>query len=195
VGILNDMDIRDMVHRLDMISPFKDYVEAIPAPGVISSGLSSFGYDARLGDTFKVFGGGVPPLAGYLVVDPKAFRSDLVTERKVSVGGPLTIRPHGFVLGYTIERFKIPVDVCALATGKSTYARCGLIVTPTPLEPGWEGHVTVEITNVTDYPALVYPGEGICQFQFHRGTTPQRTYNMRSGRYSGQGPEPVVARG
>jgi len=196
MGILNDRDIRALANAHGMITPFRDYGGS-PA-GSISSGLSSFGYDARLGNRFKVFR--VPLLIEEydepldVLVDPKYFDERGLVEEFVGTEY-LDIRPHGFVLGYTVERFSIPVDVCAIATGKSTYARCGLIVTPTPLEPGWEGHVTVEITNVTDYTARVYVGEGICQFQFHRGLQPEATYNHRSGKYRDQGPEPVVARG
>ena len=163
-GILSDVMIKDLVKSSAMISPFHD---KRVADDVISYGLSSYGYDARLSPHFVL----LDDQSSYadLTIDPKNMKN-----RRVSKGltQRLEIRPHGFVLGKTMEYFKIPKDVISLCIGKSTYARCGLIVNVTPLEPGWEGYVTLELSNTTPYPVYVYAEEGIAQFLFLRGASP-----------------------
>jgi dCTP deaminase len=174
--ILPDHAIRRLAEAQRMIEPF---VEAQKRQGVISYGLSSYGYDARLADEFKVFTN-----VDNAVVDPKAFsETGFVTRR----GESCVIPPNSFILGHTVEYFRIPRDVLVICLGKSTYARCGLIVNVTPLEPEWEGQVTIEISNTTPLPARVYANEGICQFLFLRGeSAPEVSYADRAGKYQGQ---------
>ena len=175
--VLNDKQILDLIREKEMIDQYHPFqVRDNGEKKVVSWGLSSFGYDARLANEFKVL------YRGYL--DPKnphtAVWSDEVSD------GVMVIAPHGFVLARTVERFKMPDDVMAICVGKSTYARNGLIVNVTPLEPGWEGHVTLELSNTTDLPSVVYVGEGIAQFVFYRGERPSVTYSDRGGKYMNQ---------
>jgi len=159
-----------------MIEPF---VEAQRREGVISYGLSSYGYDARAADEFKIFTN-----VDNALVDPKAFSEDGFVTRK---GQVCIIPPNSFVLTHTVEYFRIPRDILVICLGKSTYARCGLIVNVTPLEPEWEGQVTIEISNTTPLPAKVYANEGICQFLFLKGDAPPEvSYADRRGKYMGQ---------
>lgn len=147
--------------------------------GAISYGLSSYGYDIRVASEFKVFTN-----VHNLVVDPKDF-----DERSfVDVKAPeCIIPPNSFALARTVERFRIPSDVLVLCVGKSTYARCGIIVNVTPLEPAWEGFLTLEISNTTPLPARIYGGEGIAQLVFFQGDEiPDATYADRRGKYQGQ---------
>jgi dCTP deaminase len=162
-----------------MIAPFSS--ELVNGGGsLISYGVSSYGYDARLADEFKVF---TP--AGGPVIDPKAF--DPAHFEAVTATDHLDIPPHGFVLGRTVERFKIPRNVMAICFAKSTYARCGIVVGVTPIEPEFEGTVTLEFSNTTDKPARIYVGEGICQFVFLTADEPCATsYADRKGKYQGQ---------
>lgn len=148
---------------------------------LISFGVSSFGYDARLAPSFKIF----TPVTGgdFPIVDPKRKADGYFFDYE---GETAIIPPNSFLLGHTIERFRMPPDVMAICLGKSTYARCGLIVNVTPLEPGWEGYVTIEVSNTTPLPARVYANEGICQFLFLKGELPLTTYNARQGKYQNQ---------
>ncbi len=147
--------------------------------GCISYGLSSFGYDIRVGTEFKVFTNLHSP-----IVDPKAFDQRSFVD--VS-GDECIIPPNSFALAGTVERFRIPPDVLALCVGKSTYARCGIIVNVTPLEPGWEGWLTLEISNTTPLPARIFGNEGIAQLVFFQGgEKPSLTYAERRGKYQGQ---------
>ena len=174
--VMPDNWIRRMATEAGMIRPF---VEAQKRDGVISYGLSSYGYDARVASEFKVFTN-----IDSAVVDPKDF-----SERSfVSRSGPTCmIPPNSFALAHTIEVFRIPRDVLVVCLGKSTYARCGIIVNVTPLEPEWEGQVTIEISNTTPLPARIYAGEGICQFLFLQGAGPcEISYAERAGKYMGQ---------
>lgn len=176
--VLNDKQILELCDN-GMITPFeRGQVKQWHVNGekVISYGVSSFGYDARLAGEFMW------PDVGEL--DPKN-PSHTNWVHSTSESG-LVIKPHGFVLARTVERFKMPDDVMAICVGKSTYARNGLIVNVTPLEPGWEGHVTLELSNTTDLPSVVYVGEGICQFIFYRGERPSVTYSDRAGKYMNQ---------
>jgi dCTP deaminase len=151
-------------------------------PGVISYGVSSYGYDARLADDLLVF----PETDDGRVIDPKDFDRGIARRLDPDEDGYF-IPPQGFVLGHTVETFRIPRDVMVICLGKSTYARCGLIVNVTPLEPGWEGQVTLELHNTTNLPIRLYPGEGVCQFIFLQGdVAPSVSYADRAGKYMGQ---------
>lgn len=147
--------------------------------GAISYGLSSFGYDIRVGDEYKVF----TDVHG-VVVDPKNFDKRSFVDIK---GDYCIIPPHSFALAATMEYFRIPKDVLVICLGKSTYARCGIIVNVTPLEPEWEGILTLEISNTTPLPAKIYSREGLAQLLFFQGNeVPEITYAQRSGKYQNQ---------
>jgi len=171
-----DRWIRDQAQAHAMINPF---VETQKRDGVISYGLSSYGYDARVADDFKIFTN-----VDSAVVDPKNFSPTSFVDRK----GPVCIiPPNSFALAHTVEYFRIPRDILVICLGKSTYARCGIIVNVTPLEPEWEGQVTIEISNTTPLPAKIYANEGICQFLFLQGTGPcEVSYADKSGKYMRQ---------
>ncbi|MEO0393647.1 MAG: dCTP deaminase [Pseudomonadota bacterium] len=174
--ILPDHWIRETSVNHGMIEPFE---EKQNRDGCISYGLSSYGYDARLAGEFKVFTN-----VDNAMIDPKDFSETGFVTRK---GDSCIIPPNSFALASTVEYFRIPRDVLVICLGKSTYARCGLIVNVTPLEPEWEGHVTLEISNTTPLPAKVYANEGICQFLFLRGEgEPEVSYADRAGKYMGQ---------
>lgn len=175
-GILPDHEIRRLAQEKGMIKPF---IEKQKRDGVISYGLSSFGYDARAAREFKIFTN-----VDNAIVDPKDFSHQSFVDRTVDI---CIIPPNSFALTHTVEYFRIPEDVLVVCLGKSTYARCGLIVNVTPLEPGWEGHVTLEISNTTPLPARVYANEGIAQFLFFKGSSACETsYADRKGKYMGQ---------
>jgi dCTP deaminase len=176
MAVMSDRWIRRMAVERAMIEPF---VETQKRDGVISYGLSSYGYDARVADRFKIFTN-----VDSAIVDPKAFASESFVDR---TGPVCVIPPNSFALGHTVEYFRIPRDVLVVCLGKSTYARCGIIVNVTPLEPEWEGQVTIEISNTTPLPAKIYAHEGICQFLFLRGDEPcERSYADKAGKYQGQ---------
>jgi dCTP deaminase len=174
--VMPDHWIREQALRGAMITPF---VEQQKRDGVISYGLSSYGYDARCADQFKIFTN-----VDSAVVDPKAFNPSSFVDR---TGPVCIIPPNSFALTHTVEVFRIPRDILVICLGKSTYARCGIIVNVTPLEPEWEGQVTIEISNTTPLPAKIYAGEGICQFLFLQGASPCETsYADKAGKYMGQ---------
>jgi dCTP deaminase len=174
--ILSDRWIREMATTQGMIEPF---VERQTREGVISYGLSSYGYDARVGREFKIFTN-----VDSAIVDPKAFSSQSFVDRETDV---CIVPPNSFALATTIEYFRVPRDVLVVCLGKSTYARCGIIVNVTPLEPEWEGHVTIEISNTTPLPARIYANEGVCQFLFFKGEQPcEVSYADRKGKYMRQ---------
>lgn len=174
--VMPDHWIRDASLKQKMIAPFE---EKMQRKGVISYGLSSYGYDARVADEFKIFTN-----VDNAIVDPKNFADASFVNRKTDV---CVIPPNSFALARTVERFKIPRDILVICLGKSTYARCGLIVNVTPLEPEWEGHVTLEISNTTPLPAKVYANEGICQFLFLKADSLcEVSYADRGGKYMGQ---------
>ena len=176
MSVLSDRWIREAALAHAMIEPF---VEAQRADGCISYGLSSYGYDARVADEFKIFTN-----VDSAIVDPKNFDSNSFVDRKTDV---CIIPPNSFALARTVEYFRVPRDVLVICLGKSTYARCGIIVNVTPLEPGWEGHVTLEFSNTTPLPAKVYANEGACQFLFLQGNEPcEVSYADRAGKYMGQ---------
>ena len=173
--ILNDASIKDLALK-GMIEPFIDHQKK---DGMISYGLSSYGYDARCSDEFKVFTN-----IDNAIVDPKNFDAKSFVSRQNDV---CIIPPNSFVLARTVEYFRIPKDVLVICLGKSTYARCGIIVNVTPLEPEWEGHVTLEFSNTTPLPAKIYANEGVCQFLFLKGNAPcEVSYLDRKGKYQGQ---------
>ena len=176
MSILSDIWIRRAAQEQGMIEPF---VEGQKRDGVISYGLSSYGYDARVADEFKIFTN-----VDSAIVDPKDFSPKSFVDRKTDI---CVIPPNSFVLARTVEYFRIPRDVLVICLGKSTYARCGIIVNVTPLEPEWEGHVTLEFSNTTPLPARIYANEGACQFLFLKGDQPCETsYRDRAGKYQGQ---------
>tara|TARA_B110001452_G_scaffold47851_1_gene36583 strand:+ start:168 stop:722 length:555 start_codon:yes stop_codon:yes gene_type:complete len=176
MSVLSDKTIKNLALEEDMISPFEDKQIR---EGKISYGLSSFGYDARVSEEFKIFTN-----VNSEIVDPKNFKST----NFVTKNGPIcVIPPNSFALARTVEHFKIPKDILVICLGKSTYARCGIIVNVTPLEPGWEGYVTLEFSNTTPLPAKIYANEGVAQFIFLKGNeTPEVTYADRDGKYMGQ---------
>ncbi len=176
MAVMSDRWIRQKCLESNMIEPF---IDGQRKDGTISYGLSSYGYDARVSDEFKIFTD-----VDSVIVDPKNFSTKSFVDRKTDV---CIIPPNSFVLATTIEYFRIPEDVVVICLGKSTYARCGIIVNVTPLEPGWEGHVTLEFSNTTPLPAKVYANEGACQFLFLEGNEPcEISYAARAGKYMGQ---------
>ena len=181
MAILCDTQIRDEIG----IEPFAD---AEKRDGRVSYGVSSYGYDVRVGSLFKVFTN-VAPHGGQAVVDPKNFGEDMfVTIDTAQTGSDhVIIPPNSFALAETVEVMDIPRDVLAICVGKSTYARCGLIVNVTPLEPEWRGKVTLEISNTTPLPAKVYADEGIAQMLFIRADRVcQTSYADKAGKYQDQ---------
>jgi dCTP deaminase len=174
--VMPDTWIRQMALDHGMIEPF---VDTQRRSGVISYGLSSYGYDARVADEFKIFTN-----VDSAIVDPKQFSPNSFVDRQTDI---CIIPPNSFALARTEEYFRVPRDILVICLGKSTYARCGIIVNVTPLEPEWEGQVTIEISNTTPLPAKIYAGEGICQFLFLQGAGPcETTYADRSGKYMRQ---------
>jgi|TARA_Y100001001_G_scaffold162091_1_gene187886 dCTP deaminase len=174
--IQSDKWIRNMAKSHEMINPFE---ENQIRDNKISYGLSSYGYDARVSNEFKIFTN-----VNSEVVDPKNFKQSNFISKKVS---ECIIPPNSFVLASTVEYFKIPNDIMVICLGKSTYARCGIIVNVTPLEPGWEGYVTLEFSNTTPLPAKIYANEGAAQFIFLKGNEkPEVTYADRDGKYMKQ---------
>ena len=176
MSVLSDKWIKKMVKSQNIISPF---VAKQKRKGRISFGLSSYGYDARVSDDFKIFTN-----VNSTIVDPKNFKKDGFISKKSKV---CVIPPNSFALARTVEYFRIPENVIVICLGKSTYARCGIIVNVTPLEPGWEGHVTLEFSNTTPLPAKIYANEGAAQFVFIKGNEkPDVTYSQRKGKYMKQ---------
>ena len=174
--VLSDKWIKEMVRTNNMISPFENKQVR---GNKISYGLSSFGYDARVSNEFKIFTN-----VNSEIVDPKNFKLNNFISKK---GDECIIPPNSFVLSSTVEYFKIPNDVMVICLGKSTYARCGIIVNVTPLEPSWEGNVTLEFSNTTPLPAKIYANEGAAQFIFLKGNEkPDITYADRNGKYMKQ---------
>lgn len=176
MGIKPDAWIRRMARDQKMIDPFE---ESQIREGVISYGLSSYGYDIRVADEFKIFTN-----INTTIVDPK----DFSRQSFVDFQGPICIiPPNSFALARTVEHFRIPRSILTICVGKSTYARCGIIVNVTPFEPEWEGFVTLEISNTTPLPARIYAGEGIAQVIFFEADEVCLTsYADRKGKYQAQ---------
>ena len=180
MSIKSDHWIRRMASEHGMIEPFEPgQVRSVDGQRIVSYGTSSYGYDVRCAREFKIFTN-----INSTIVDPKAFdeKSFVDVDSDVCI-----IPPNSFALARTVEYFRVPRDVLVICLGKSTYARCGIIVNVTPLEPGWEGHVTLEFSNTTPLPAKIYANEGACQFLFLQGNEPCETsYADRAGKYMGQ---------
>jgi dCTP deaminase len=168
-GIKNDRWIKEMAKTSSMIEPF---VEELISEGVISYGLSSYGYDFRLSDEFLV------PLKRKTPFDPKS-----ASEFKFKRAERMVIEPGWYVLGKSLEYFRIPKNVIGVCVGKSTYARSGIIINITPLEPGWEGYITIAISNISKRKVTLYAGEGIAQVLFFEGEEPLVSYADRKGKY------------
>lgn len=171
----NDRWIRDMATK-GMIEPF---AEKQVREGVISYGVSSYGYDMRISDEFKIFTD-----VNNTIVDPKGLDTKNFIDFK---GDTCIVPPHSFVLGRSVEYFRIPREVLVICLGKSTYARCGIVINVTPLEPEWEGYVTIEISNTAPLPAKIYANEGIAQVLFVEGSEICETsYADKTGKYQAQ---------
>ncbi|MEJ2311277.1 MAG: dCTP deaminase [Gemmatimonadales bacterium] len=176
MSIKSDRWIREMATSTGMIEPFE---EKQVRTDVISFGLSSYGYDMRVADEFRIFHNALSP-----VVDPKAFDERSFVEYE---GDVCLIPPNSFALARSVEYFRIPRDVITLCVGKSTYARCGIITNVTPFEPEWEGFVTLEISNTTPLPARIYANEGIAQVLFFESDEPcEVSYSDKKGKYQAQ---------
>ncbi len=180
MSLKSDKWIKAMALAEAMISPFEpEQVRRAPEGGIISFGLSSYGYDVRCADEFKIFTN-----VNSTIVDPKNFdpKSFLEIQSNICI-----IPPNSFVLARTVEYFRIPRNVLTICLGKSTYARCGIIVNVTPLEPEWEGHVTLEFSNTTPLPAKIYANEGVAQMVFlESDEVCEVSYRDRGGKYQGQ---------
>ncbi|MEA2120370.1 dCTP deaminase [Halovibrio sp. HP20-50] len=180
MSIKSDNWIRRMAKSDAMIEPFEaEQVRYMNGQRVISYGTSSYGYDVRCADEFKVFTN-----IHSAIVDPKAFDAKSFVDIK---GDMCIIPPNSFALARTVEYFRIPRNVLTICLGKSTYARCGIIVNVTPLEPEWEGHVTLEFSNTTNLPAKIYAHEGVAQMLFlESDEVCETSYKDRGGKYMGQ---------
>lgn len=193
--ILNDLEITELAND-GMINPFVgNQVREDGERKIISYGLSSFGYDLRLAAEMHVFADNIngyqnPLLSASDAIDPKTFRSNalrtLQSYRDGKTGRYFELPQFASALGHSVETLHLPDDVFALCVGKSTYARCGLIVNTTPLEPGWRGQLVIEIHNTTPLPIRIYANEGIAQLVFFKGDRPAVTYGDRAGKYQGQ---------
>jgi len=176
MGLKSDNWIKKMAREHNMIEPFTD---SQVRQGVISYGVSSYGYDVRVTDEFKIFTN-----IFSAIVDPKNFNPQSMVDFK---GEVCIIPPNSFALARTIEYFHIPRNVLTICLGKSTYARCGIIVNVTPFEPEWEGFVTLEISNTTPLPAKIYANEGMAQVLFFEGDEPcEISYADKKGKYQKQ---------
>ncbi|HYG78705.1 MAG TPA: dCTP deaminase [Planctomycetota bacterium] len=180
MSIKSDRWITKMAREQGLITPFEPaQVKSVEGKPVVSYGVSSFGYDVRVADEFRIFTN-----VHSNIVDPKAFDARGLVEFK---GPYCDIPPNSFALGITLESFRIPRNVLTICVGKSTYARCGIIVNVTPFEPGWEGRAVLEISNSTPLPARIYSFEGIAQVLFFESDEPcEVSYAQRSGKYQGQ---------
>jgi dCTP deaminase len=180
MGIKSDQWIRRMAEQHGMIEPFEPYqVRHSEQSRVISYGTSSYGYDIRCSNEFKIFTN-----INSAIVDPKNFDESSFVNLTSDV---CIIPPNSFALARTVEYFRIPRDVLTICLGKSTYARCGIIVNVTPLEPEWEGHVTLEFSNTTPLPAKIYANEGVAQVLFiGADEVCETSYRDRGGKYQGQ---------
>ena len=191
--ILCDTDIEKVQKVYNLLTPFVDGVQ----DGVISYGLSSHGYDLRLGHKILVFKNSYNER-----VSPKRFKSDpnyakrLFDEITVEKDGDVFIAPpHSYLLAYSLEYIRMPNHLAGQCVGKSTFARCGLVVNTTPIESAWEGHLTIEIANTSPCPVDMFAGEGMCQMLlFMLSGIPRKTYKDKKGKYDRQGAEPIPAR-
>lgn len=180
MSIKSDRWIREMAAAKGMIEPFEPgQVRELDGKSIVSYGTSSYGYDVRCSREFKVFTN-----IDSAIVDPKNFDESSFVDKTSDV---CIIPPNSFALARTVEYFRIPRNVLTICLGKSTYARCGIIVNVTPLEPEWEGHVTLEFSNTTPLPAKIYANEGVAQMLFFESDEPcEMSYRDRGGKYQGQ---------
>lgn len=180
MAIKSDNWIRRTAEQMAMITPFApQQVRHVDGEKIVSYGTSSYGYDVRCANEFKIFTN-----INSAIVDPKAFNDKSFIDLQADV---CIIPPNSFVLARTVEYFRIPRNVLTICVGKSTYARCGIIVNVTPLEPEWEGHVTLEFSNTTNLPAKIYANEGVAQMLFFESDEICETsYKDRGGKYQGQ---------
>lgn len=180
MSIKSDRWIREMARTSGMIEPFEPgQVREVDGKSIVSYGTSSYGYDVRCSREFKVFTN-----IDSAIVDPKNFDESSFVSKTSDV---CIIPPNSFALARTVEYFRIPRNVLTICLGKSTYARCGIIVNVTPLEPEWEGHVTLEFSNTTPLPAKIYANEGVAQMVFFESDEPcEMSYRDRGGKYQGQ---------
>jgi dCTP deaminase len=180
MAILPDYEIRRLVKEKKMIEPFAhEQVKEIDNKKIVSYGVSSYGYDLRVADEFKVFTN-----VYNSVIDPKKFQENSFVDIR---GDVCIVPPNSFALARSVEYFRIPREILTVCLGKSTYARCGIIVNVTPFEPEWEGHVTLEISNTTPLPAVIYANEGLAQVIFFRAQMVCETsYKDRKGKYMKQ---------
>jgi dCTP deaminase len=180
MGIKSDRWIRRMAQEYGMIEPFEPgQVRRIDGRPIVSYGTSSYGYDVRCSNEFKIFTN-----INSAIVDPKNFDENSFVDIRQEV---CIIPPNSFALARTVEYFRIPRDVLVVCLGKSTYARCGIIVNVTPLEPDWEGHVTLEFSNTTPLAAKIYANEGVAQMLFlGADEICETSYRDRGGKYQGQ---------
>lgn len=171
-----------------LITPFFDTQVRVSESGerVISYGLSSYGYDLRVGNQFKIFTN-----VNNSIINPKEFSDSIFVDYE---GDVCIIPPNSFVLAASAERIAMPADTVGVVLGKSTYARCGIECLATPLEPGWEGYVTLEFANTTPLPAMLFAGEGACQVLFFQGEECLTSYASRNGKYQNQTSGPVTPR-
>ena len=178
MGLKSDKWIKEMCLKHNMIEPF---CEQQVGQNVVSFGVSSYGYDIRVSDEFMIFSN-----IDSAIVDPKQFDEKNVVFKRAEKGFCI-IPPNSFALARTVEYFRMPRDVLAICLGKSTYARCGIIVNVTPFEPEFEGHITIEISNTTPIPAKIYANEGIAQVLFLQGDEPcEVSYKDKNGKDQGQ---------
>lgn len=189
--LLSDRLIKEFVLNYEMITPFVDKQVKVDEDGrnILSYGLSSFGYDVRLGPELKIFES--ISSSGYSLLnvplDPLCHKDENYRVVKPNPDGSFVIPPGGFLLGHTVEYFKIPRQCLVVCLGKSTYARLGLVVNVTPLEPEWEGQVVIEMSNTSQRPIKVYTGMGIAQFIFHHSNAVvEVSYKDRNGKYQNQ---------
>lgn len=180
MSIKSDQWIRRMAAEQEMIEPFVDgQIKEQDGGRIVSYGMSSYGYDVRCGSNFKIFTN-----INTAVVDPKGFDDKSFVDFE---GDVCVIPPNSFALASTVEYLRIPRSVLTICLGKSTYARCGIIVNVTPLEPEWEGHVTLEFSNTTPLPAKIYANEGVAQMLFlESDEVCETSYADRGGKYQGQ---------
>jgi dCTP deaminase len=182
MSMKSDRWIRKMASGHGMIEPFEaGQVKVVDGRRIVSYGTSSYGYDVRCSDEFKLFTN-----LNSTIVDPKNFDADSFVDLKSDV---CIIPPNSFALARTVEYFRIPRNVLTVCLGKSTYARCGIIVNVTPLEPEWEGYVTLEFSNTTPLPAKIYANEGVAQMIFFESDADdvcETSYKDRGGKYQGQ---------
>ena len=183
MSVLSDKEIKDRCVNEKMISPFiEKLIRTTDNKNVLSYGVSSYGYDVRVSNEFKVFTN-----INSSVIDPKNFSNDNFITKNVKDNESVILPPNSFALANTVETFKIPRDVIVICVGKSTYARCGIVVNVTPIEPEFEGQVVLEFSNTTNLPAKLYAGEGACQFVFFKADLICETsYEDRNGKYQGQ---------